>query len=90
LDSIRTNGNPDSLNAMLLLNKINNTRGGRNLIAPILGYDTIQSGSVELVMNRSAVITLGKTLGSSGLGQYFQRAREVRAEKMVRRHGEVG
>jgi hypothetical protein len=80
LDSIRTSGNPDSLNAMLLLNKINNTRGGRNLIAPILGYDTIQSGSVELVMNRSAVITLGRTLGSSGLSQFFKQASDVRSE----------
>jgi hypothetical protein len=80
LDSIRTSGNPDSLNAMLLLNKINNTRGGRNLIAPILGYDTIQSGSVELVMNRSAVITLGRTLGSSGLSQFFKQAADVRSE----------
>jgi|APSaa5957512493_1039668.scaffolds.fasta_scaffold01528_3 hypothetical protein len=80
LDSIRTSGNPDSLNAMLLLNKINNTSNGRNLIAPILGYDTIQSGSVELVMNRSAVITLGRTLGSSGLSQFFKQASDVRSE----------
>ena len=80
-DSIRENGDPDSLNAMLLLSKLGNTRGGRNLIAPILGYDTIQYDSRELVMNRSALIALGKTADQQELEVYYERARQVREER---------
>ena len=80
-DSIRENGDPDSLHAMLLLSKLGNTRGGRNLIAPILGYDTIQYDSRELVMNRSALIALGKTADQQELEVYYERARQVREER---------
>ena len=81
-DSVRENGDPDSLNAMLLLNKINNTYDGKNLIAPILGYDTIKlNNGVELVMNRSALITLDRTLSGGDLSTFYKRARDVYAER---------
>ena len=84
MDSVRDGGDPASINVMLMLNKINNTRGGKNLIAPVLGYDTIKSGSVELVMSRSALITLDKTLGPRDLQKFFKRAQDVRAERKGR------
>ena len=66
---------------MLLLAKLSDNYGGKNLIAPILGYDTIQYDSRELVMNRSALIALGKTADSKELEVYYDRARKVYEER---------
>lgn len=81
LDSIRTNGDMDSLMSILLLEKLNRTHGGKNLLAPILGYDTIKTGGVELIMNRSALVALDQTVGYRPLDDAFKRAREVASER---------
>ena len=81
LDSIRTNGDPDSLMSILLLERLNRPGGGINLLAPVLGYDTIKTGGVELVMNRSALVALDQTVGYGPLDDAFKRAREVASER---------
>jgi hypothetical protein len=73
-------GNSKSVNVMLLLNKIAKTHRGENLIAPVLGYDTISTTDgrgVELVMNRGAVIALDETLMQKGALEWLDKAREI-------------
>jgi hypothetical protein len=63
-----------------MLDKIAKISGGRNLIAPILGYDTIETGKgngVELVMNRGAVIALDETLKAAEALEWLDKGHEI-------------
>ena len=75
-------GDPDSVNAMLMFKKI--SRAETNLIAPALGYDVIDAGSVHLVMNRSAMVTLDGTVNEGGFQKFNRVEREVRADRKER------
>ena len=75
-------GDPDSINAMLMFKKI--SRANPNLIAPALGYDVIDAGSVQLVMNRSAMVTLDGTVNEGGFQKFNQVDREAKADRRER------
>jgi hypothetical protein len=76
------NGDPDSVNAMLMFKKI--SRADRNLIAPALGYDIIDvANGPTLVMNRSAMVALD---GAVNEGQ-FQKLHRIAAQARADRRG---
>jgi hypothetical protein len=76
------NGDPDSVNAMLMFKKI--SRGEANLIAPALGYDIIDAGSVQLVMNRSVIVALDGAVNEGGFQKFNRIDREARADRRER------
>jgi hypothetical protein len=75
-------GDPDSVNAMLMFKKI--SRANPNLIAPALGYDVIDAGSVHLVMNRSVIVALDGTVNEGGFQKFNQVEREAKADRRER------
>ncbi len=76
------NGDPDSVNAMLMFKKI--SKADRNLIAPALGYDVIDvANGPTLVMNRSAMVALD---GAVNEGQ-FQKLHRIAAQARADRRG---
>lgn len=75
-------GDPDSINAMLMFKKI--SRAESNLIAPALGYDIIDAGSVQLVMNRSVIVALDGAVNEGGFQKFNRIDREARADRRER------